>query len=407
MAQVKILIVGESGSIHTNRFTSLLQEIGYDVRLFQCEYLCWMEEHLVNTVVYVVAPTFTAINGNTIVYFSCRLYLGQLLWFIYRFWNLLFKRWKIDFSKRSRPDDLARVIRCWKPDIVFSLKMQNDGYTVSATRDMMGDTFTPPWVHFNWGTDIEFFGKHPDYSAEHLPKIKKLLARCDYHISDCKRDVRQAADLGFSGESLGVCLANGGFDLDFLQKIRRESAAKRDVILIKGREGAFVGKAFNVLAALHRIPQLLKNYQVKILMPTDAVRGAAKFLTKLDGIDYELLPYLPYTELLAIYARCRIAISASDVDGTPSFLVEAMAMGAFPVHSDMESVREWISDGINGLLFPVDDIQAIASCIEKALQDDDLVESARFLNWDIAVARMDRNKISAHLKSLIEKKILK
>jgi len=417
MSNTKILVAGDTGSIHTARFVSLLQEIGYDVRVFKSEYHFHQDEHLHNTTIYVSHFSAHPINGNTLrdpASFEITPQsglLGSAIKIAQRIVNSLYIRgfryeYLRGFHRYSEPETrsmaLAKTIHKWKPDIVFSLKMQDDGYTVSAAKDILGADFGAKWIHFNWGTDIEFFGKHPDYVDEHLPKIRHLLAHCDYLIADCMRDVQQAIDYGFQGGNLGMCLANGGYALNDLSEIRAKADQNRDVILVKGRQGALVGKAFNVLEALHRIPQVASQYKIKIIMADSETRGAANMLSRIDGINYEVLPRLPYQELLALFATSRMAISASDVDGTPSFLTEAMSMGAFPIHSDMSSVREWITDGENGLLFPVDDIAALAACIEKAHKDQQLVESARLINWKIATDRMDRNKIRLHVRELVE-----
>lgn len=402
MGKVKILVVGNPASIHTSRFVSLLQEIGYDVRVFQSEHWYAQDEHLHNAIVYVSRFIELPENGNTLrvtTPFELDFPSGGLSGYPTRLALGIYRRF---FKINSREINLAKIIRKWKPDIVFSLKMQNDGYTVTEAKKILGADFKAKWVHFNWGTDIEFFGKHPDYAEEHLPKIRGVLSGCDFHVADCMRDVRQAADFGFRGRSLGMCLANGGYDLDALSKLREKAAPERDVILIKGRQGGFVGKAFNIFEALHRIPQVARHYKVKVIMADAETKGAAGILSRIDGIRYEVLPQLSYQELLALFATSRMAISATDVDGTPSFLTEAMAMGALPVHSDMDSVREWVTDGKNGLLFPVDDIAALASCIERAHADEQLVESARAINWEIANARMDRNKIRLDVQKIIE-----
>lgn len=411
MAKIKILVVGDPASIHASRFVSLLQEIGYEVRVFQSQHAYLQDEHLKNTIIYVSYFSARPENGNILkASYPIDINFNK---FCYNFMRLLMKtRFKTHFINRSRKDDLIKVLLKWQPDIVFSLKMQNDGYTVSEAKDKLKDKFKPKWIHFNWGTDIEFFGKHHNYKAEHLPKIKKLLSLCDFHIADCKRDVRQAVEFGFRGVSLGECLAPGGFDLSYLFDIREEISRnginkKRDVILIKGRQGGLVGKAFNVLAAMHKLPNLIRKYKIKIIMCGDDVQGAAAFLSQIDNINYEVIPRLKYRELLELFARSRIAISASDVDGTPSFLIEAMAMGALPIHSDMESIREWIDNCTNGLLFPVDDIPALTRCIKKALEDDNLIENARNINWRITNERMDREKTKAHIKNLIENTVLK
>lgn len=402
--KIKILVVGDPASIHANRFTSLLQEIGYEVRVFQSEHYYWQEEHLSDTTLYVSFADSPATNNNVVK--VCIPFTMDGDSFFYK----VLRRFQGLYNYcRSRPRelDLVKIVRTWNPDIVFSLKIQNDGYTVAKAKAILGVQFKGKWVHFNWGTDIEFFGKHPDYVDEHVPQIRNLLSQCDYFLADCKRDVRQAQEFGLRGANLGDCLAPGGFDLNVLQAIKvRHADKERDVILVKGREGGLVGKAFNALIALHRVSHLLKNYKVKIVMATPEVKAVSDFLTRMDSIEYEIVARLPYQGLLDLFAQSVIAISASDIDGTPSFLTEAMAMGAFPIHSDMESVREWVQPDVNGLLFSVDDIEALSHCIGKALSDKQLIENAREKNWEIANERMDRQKIKAHLKNLIENVIL-
>lgn len=406
VAKIKILVVGDPGSIHTARFVSLLQEIGYYVEVFQSEFLYTQDEHLHQITLHVGFPYADGENGNII-----KGHHPLTDWLIKKL-----RRWPDNqilipiainqyFSPEKRAKHLSHLLEKFRPDIIFSLKMQNDGYTVLKAKEILGRKFKAKWVHFNWGTDIEFFGKNPKYKKKHLPQIKKLLASCDFYLADCERDVKQAKKLGFKGVSLGACLAHGGFDLVEFAKIRKKYH-QRNLIIIKGREGSYVGRAFNILSALRQISPLLKKYKIKIIYCNPEVQAVISFLKKFEEIDYEIVKWLPYQKLLNLYAQSRLTISATDVEGTPSFLIESMALGAFPIHSDMVSIREWVENGQNGLLFPVDDINKLKSCITKALADNKMIEKARFLNWQIAQQKMDRDKIRNHLQDLIENQIL-
>lgn len=422
MARLKVLVVGDPASIHATRFVNLLQEIGYDVRMFQGEHYYAQEEHLHDTVTYVsnfAHPHASGppVRGNTLIagYPEGLRYDSPAgrLYRAYR-WRWLFAyralggRKPLPYpieSPRPRSVHLTHVIRTWRPDIVFSLKMQNNGYAMDEARLLLGAAVRAKWIHFSWGTDFEFFGKHPDYAPAHLPRIRAALGASDFLLADCARDERQAGDFGFKGEKLGVFIASGGFDLAQLRELRAGDAAVRDVILVKGREGDLVGRGLKVIAALARIAPLLRGYRVRVMMATEPVRAAVRDLVQL-GVDCEVLPRLRYRELMLQYGRSRMAISASDVDGTPSFLIEAMAMGALPIHSDMASVREWIAHGVNGLLFPVEDVAALATCIERGLADDALCRAADEYNWKLTRERMDRDRIRAAMKELIETRVL-
>lgn len=407
MARLKILVVGDPASIHATRFLSLLQEIGYDTRLYQCEHYYWQEEHLRDSKVYVSFIDQPAYNGNLLeAQHAIVSPFNHLLTRFVRLSSELCTTYALRCPKTTRARPLADVIAGWKPEVIFSLKMQNDGYTLLAAREMLGNRFKAKWVHFSWGTDFEFFGKHPRYAEQHLPLIRKVLAVCDFHIADCQRDLRSGRQFGFQGQSLGTTPAFGGFDLCMLENLRQHSGGQRDIILIKGREGGLVGRALNVIQALRRITPLLEKYRIRVIMPSSVVHRAVRRLAHDTAIDIDVVPRIPYAQLLSLYARSRVAISASEVDGAPAFLLEAMAMGALPVHSDMESVREWIIHGENGLLFPVNDNDALVSCLKQALADDNLIRAASLCNSGITTERLNRTNIRNWLEHIIDTKVL-
>lgn len=396
---MKVLVVGDPNSIHTSRFITVLQELGHQIHVFQSENYYWQEEQLQDVDVYVSHPGEPPKNGNRIwvtwpVPFKIRS-AG-------RFAELLAKGIKYLNAKRSRGAELARLLRRLSPDVVFSLKMQNDGYTLAQARARLGKEFPCPWVHFVWGTDIEFFGKSPAYAPDHLPRIRAVLENCDYLITDSHRDARQVADFGFRGHFLGVAPAFAGFDLEALDRVRKEAPDRRDVILIKGRQGGYVGKAMNVLRAIETMPERFRGYRVVLVAMTVEVYKHAIAVAPTRGIVYEAPNMMPYRDLLALFARARLTISATDVDGMPAFLVESMAMGALPIHSDMESVREWVVDGENALLFPVDDEDAIRQAIIRGLEDDALCERAAQINAAVVRQRLDRNDIRETMRGWLQ-----
>lgn len=407
MARLRILVVGDPASIHATRFLSLLQEIGYDARLYQCEHYYWQEEHLHDSVVYVSYIDQPACRGNVLkARHSIAPPFNHLLTLVTARISKYCTAYALRCPKTTRARALAEVIAGWKPEVVFSLKMQNEGYTLQEAREILGSSFTAKWVHFSWGTDFEFFGKHPRHAGQHRALIHKVLAACDFHIADCQRDLRSGRHFGFQGQSLGVIPAFGGFDLRMLQRLRQLSGDQRDTILVKGREGGLVGRALNVIQALRRILPLLGKYRIRVIMPSSEVRRAVRRLAHDSAVDIDVVPRIPYTQLLSLYARSRVAVSASEVDGSPAFLLEAMAMGAFPVHSDMESVREWIVHGENGLLFPVSDIDALVSYLRRALTDDSLIRGATACNRKITAERLDRIDIRNWLKHVFDEKIV-
>ena len=109
------------------------------------------------------------------------------------------------------------------------------------------------------------------------------------------------------------------------------------------------------------------------------------------GIEHavKLLPLIPHTEMGEVFRRAQIVVSPAVHDGTPNSLIEGMACGCFPVAGDLESIREWITHGQNGLLVNPNDPQSIADAILLGLEREDLRRDAAGLNTNIISARAD------------------
>lgn len=403
---IKVLVVGEPASIHANRFIRLLQEIGYQVRLFPVGPLYFIEEHLNNISVYSpldsILPTLSSIkyidNKGFEISKPYQLIRRALKKFIFKK-----KPWQEEL-KSTRALELEDAIDSWKPNLIISLKLQNEGYLACLAKKEFSNANKkfPPLLHFCWGTDLEYFGKNKDVYEVHLPLINQALGLCDYLLCDTLRDVAQARNFGFKGKNFGFMLATGGFDLPAISIRNNFKASERKVIIVKGREGGLVGHALNVVEAMKKISKELIGYQIKFIMVSKEARLGIESLSKEYQLNCEIVKRLPYADLANLFAKSLISISASSVDGTPGFLLESLAFGAFPIHSKMSSIDSWIDNGVNGLTFDVNDITALSNCILLALSDPKLINSAHKINGELALKLMDRAKIKNQLEGVIE-----
>ena len=75
----------------------------------------------------------------------------------------------------------------------------------------------------------------------------------------------------------------------------------------------------------------------------------------------------------------RIFVLTSRVEGIPNAMIEAMALGLVPVSTDFGGggASQLIRDGENGFIVPVDNVHALAGCLECILSDEKLEKQMR------------------------------
>jgi glycosyltransferase involved in cell wall biosynthesis len=149
------------------------------------------------------------------------------------------------------------------------------------------------------------------------------------------------------------------------------------------------------------IPIVLDKYpETKFVCPNMA--GEAEVYRWIDelniGQSVELLPKLARPEMGGIFRSAIVAVSPSIHDGTPNTLLEAMACGCFPIAGDLESLREWIEPGVNGLLVDPTDPIALGEAIVKAFEQPETREKALHHNQEII---KDRANYSTVMESAI------
>ncbi|MBM3254612.1 MAG: glycosyltransferase, partial [Candidatus Omnitrophica bacterium] len=74
-------------------------------------------------------------------------------------------------------------------------------------------------------------------------------------------------------------------------------------------------------------------------------------------------------------------------------LLEAMVMGSFPIQSDTSCANEWFENGKTGILVKAEDPENIQKAIRKAIADDDMVNRAAELNYEMLYERLEYSKI--------------
>lgn len=99
--------------------------------------------------------------------------------------------------------------------------------------------------------------------------------------------------------------------------------------------------------------------------------------------------FVDNNRLAQLLAQHNLYLSVPDSDGVSASLLEAMAVGLLPIVPDGPSSRNWIENGVNGLLLDRSSPHAVAEAIQLAMRDLALRERAWRMNPKIVESRAD------------------
>lgn len=290
------------------------------------------------------------------------------------------------------------LVRKTQPDLVHALRIPFEGMLASYTPREI------PLLVSIWGNDLTLHAKGSglmrSFTARTLRRTNGLLA-------DTNRDIRLAKLWGFSdqGDALVVPGA-GGIDLFEIHNASLNGHEEGMDSIPKGaplvvnprgfRPGSVCNDTF-----FQSIPLILERRpDVRFLCPAMAGQAeAVQWIQRLHIKDaVRLLPYLSQPQLWDIFLRANVSVSVSEHDGTPNSLLEAMACGCFPVVGDIESLREWIIPGRNGLLVEPNSPQALAEAVLLALESPDLRSKAADTNLEIIRSRAESGMVQTQIE---------
>lgn len=300
------------------------------------------------------------------------------------------------------PRVLAALIRKLQPDLIHSLEFQHCGYLVLSARDRLGAAGFPKWLATNWGSDIYYYRQ----LELHRQQISRLLRNVDYYSCECERDVGMAREMGLAAPVLPVMPNTGGFNIEVAARMRfAHQPSARKLIMVKGYQH-FAGRAMVALEAIERCADLLRGYQVVVYAASPEIHGRIDELREWLKIDIRMLHHVPHDYMLRMFSRARIYLGVSASDAISTSLLEAMAMGAFPIQTNTSCCTEWIQNGVTGMEIPQDNPHVIAECLRVALQNDAMVDDAATLNWTTVVQRLDervlREKAKQYYSTILE-----
>lgn len=281
---------------------------------------------------------------------------------------------------------LNALIQMVRPDLVHCLRIPIEGI-VGGLSDAQC------LIVSVWGNDFTLYARK---SLLHRILTRRCLNRVVAIAADCQADIERAREFGSgSCQETLVVPGNGGVD----SKVFRERADPfgshllwptwpsecRIILNPRGfrryvRNDTFFNSIVRVCASDPTVRVVCVGMRGWLWAENFVARNGLSDKVWLTGP-------LGQEEMAQLYSRSVISVSVSEHDGTPNTLLEAMAMGCFPICGDLPSIREWIDDGVNGVLINPDDTEALTKAILVSLNDRILLKDAREANSRIVRSR--------------------
>lgn len=295
-----------------------------------------------------------------------------------------FRQWLGPLTLPRAAQKLRSVVDLVQPDLVHAMRIPYEGMLAALVRPPV------PLLVSIWGND---FTLH----APSNPLMKRYtcltMQAADALHADCYRDLRLSRAWGFPSARPGVVLpGGGGVQMDQFYPPEPGSGKgtglrnRTDLPIVINPRGfrAYVRND----SFFQAIPLVLKKQPAARFLCTgmageSQVLGWLAELEIADAVD--LLPSQPRSHMAGLFRQAQVVVSPTTHDGTPNTLLEALACGCFPVVGDLESLREWIVPGVNGLLVDPADPQSLASAILLGLERPELrLQAAKYNSLQVS-----------------------
>jgi glycosyltransferase involved in cell wall biosynthesis len=395
---MKLLYIADGRSPIAYNWISYFIQTGHEVHLissFPCKPITGLAS-------FAVIPVgMSGIYGHPDIGSGNR---GRLLrWIVPVELRTRFRQLVAPLSFPRAAKSLHEKVEMIQPELIHAMRIPFEGMVASMVCNQSaegGDSSKrPPLLISVWGNDFTLHARSTPIMAHHT---RRTLHGCDALHTDCQRDLRLAKDFGFNPTKPSIVLpGGGGVKLDvFFPEQKNENVERKANTEDKTPITIINPRGFRAYVRndtfFHAIPLVIQqNPNTRFICAGMAGESQAqKWITQL-GIktQVKLLPRLSQLEMAEWFRQSQISLSITMHDGTPNTLIEAMACGCFPVAGDIESLREWITPGVNGLLVDPGDPVGLATAISEAINRPELRRQARQYNIQLVKEQAEYDKV--------------
>jgi len=310
---------------------------------------------------------------------------------------------------RKAKKELLKLINKYKPDIINAGWIPTYGFLAAYTNNhpllqipMGSDILLKPYDFNNlkesWMSPLnkictQFALKRADMIACDAEHVKNEIIK----LSGCPKDKIRVFPVGIDLKKFNPKV-NGN-------EIREQLGWEDKNIVIMTRSFEKIYGIEYFLRSLHTLTKK-NNDDVRILLCGDGslkndfekyihAKKLSKYVHFVGRIENDDLPkYL---------AASDVYVSTSLSDGTSLSLLEAMAVGLPCVVTDVPSIMEWVTDGVNGFIVPKKNSIVVAEKIIELLKSEDLRDKFSRINIKISQERADWDKNFKKLEEIYNK----
>lgn len=287
---------------------------------------------------------------------------------------------------------LAETMRRWRPHIVHTFQFDVAEFYYRVRREYKLENIAKWVLQVRGGPELAECRHLPEHEA----RLRQTLPACDQLIADNQQNYEYAQDMGVKPSqlsTLGVVPGTGGIEVRQLADNWQGKPSERRILLWPKAYEWRQAKALPVLEALKLAKASMPPCEVHMLAVTPEVRMWFHTLPNDVRENCFLYDRVPRERVLELMTASRVMLAPSLSDGVPNTMYEAMAAGALPIVSPLETIVSLVQNERNVLfarnLYP----EEIAAALVRAMTDDKLVDEAAQLNLELVSRIADRNEV--------------
>lgn len=294
----------------------------------------------------------------------------------------------------TRGRSTLRQLRDWKPDLMLAGPLHTGGLFASILREV-------PLVAMSHGFDLLY--ALPGNAAARRHIVRALNRACGF-FADCPALLAEATRLRTFAPEQTICLPwglDGEPDRTALARgsdLRRSLGWENNIVLVSLRNWEAVYAIPEFLAAFAR--SAAENPELRLILGGAGSRRAEveQSIRDLGLGDRIYCPgSVPESEVWTLLGAADGYVSSARSDGSSITLLQAMAIGLPALVHDTGGNRDWITEGVHGWFFHVDEPASLQKAIAAFL--------AARSHWP-AITRDARDKVQSEANWLVSQKRL-